>query len=542
MNQPADAQREQAASVGAVPHLAERHFRMANILRARGRHDDAVVHYRQALALRPDHAAAHNNLGNLMSSLGRPDEAIAHYRQALAIEPNLAETHNNLGILIAARVGPEAAIAHYRHALAIRPDLGEVHGNIGNALLMLRRADEAVAQFCKALALRPDLAQSYNGLGNALQVLGRLEEAHQAFAMSVKLAPRQAKLYLALAHSKPFAPNDPHLAAMQALARDSASLNEDERISLDFALAKAFADLNEPERSFHHLSEGNARERARIAYDEPATLARFDCIRATFTPELMREKSGAGDPSRVPVFVVGMPRSGTTLVEQILASHSRVFGAGEIDDFAKVVPRRQDPGGAAVIFPEVVSLLCGDDLRALGARYLDRIRAMAPAAERIVDKMPSNFSMVGLIHLALPQARIIHVRRDPVDTCLSCFSILFVGDHPYGYDLAELGRYYGAYERLMQHWRDVLPQGVMLEVRYEDVIDDIEQQARRLVAHCGLDWEEACLAFHRSPRPVATASVAQVRQPIYRSAVGRSQPYRAYLGPLLQALEREPSP
>ncbi len=547
--------RDRAASVGAGPGLAQAHVRAANLLRSLGRHDEAVLHYRQALAIWPSHAAAHNNLGNLLASLGRADEAIAHYRQALASDPGLAETHNNLGILIAARVGPEAAIAHYQAALAIRPDLAETHGNLGNALLKLKRPDEAIAQFRKALAISPDLAQAYNGLGNALQVLGRLDEAREAFATAVKLAPRNGSLFLPLAHAKRFAPDDPHLAAMETLAREGDKLSADDRIALEFALAKAFADLAQPERSFRHLREGNARERARIAYDETATLARLDRIRATFTPELMRANSGAGDPSPVPIFVVGMPRSGTTLIEQIIASHPAAFGAGEIDDFRKLVPRRRDAGGAAVVYPEVVACLSGDELRELGARYLDRIRTMSrlrmslsanrgplrpdmrsPDAERIVDKLPANFDMLGLIHLALPQARIIHVRRDPVDTCLSCFSILFVGDHPYSYDLAELGRYYGAYERLMQHWGEVLPEGVMLEVRYQDVVEDLEQQARRLLAHCGLAWDEACLAFYKSQRPVDTASVAQVRQPIYRNSVGRWLPYRDFLAPLLQAL------
>jgi len=197
------------------------------------------------------------------------------------------------------------------------------------------------------------------------------------------------------------------------------------------------------------------------------------------------------------------------------------------------------PGGAAK-YPEMAAALSGGDLRRLGADYLDRVGAAAPHAERIVDKMPLNFRYVGLIHLALPRARIIHTLRDPVDTCLSCFSILFAGDQPYSYDLAELGRYHAGYQALMAHWRRVLPDGVMLEVDYEDVVDDLEAQARRIVAHCGLDWQDACLAFHRTQRAVRTASVLQVRQPIHRGSVGRWRHYAHLLQPLLAALDIAP--
>jgi hypothetical protein len=231
-----------------------------------------------------------------------------------------------------------------------------------------------------------------------------------------------------------------------------------------------------------------------------------------------------------------MPRSGTTLVEQILASHPKVFGAGELPDIAKAVARLSGTDGAPQGFPEVVSSMTGEQLRQLGASYVSAIQALAPKAERITDKMPNNFRLAALIHLALPNARIIHTRRHPVDTCLSCFSLLFAGDHPYSYDLAELGRYYRAYEALMEHWRDILPEGVMLEVQYEDITADLDAQARQIVAHCGLEWDDACLAFYKTQRPVRTASAAQVRQPIYRTSVGRWRPYKDLLGPLIEAL------
>jgi hypothetical protein len=251
----------------------------------------------------------------------------------------------------------------------------------------------------------------------------------------------------------------------------------------------------------------------------------------------MQAKRGGGDPSSIPVFIVGMPRSGSSLLEQILSSHSRVFGAGEIDALQKAVARSLAVApGTLRSFSEMVSTVSPDELRRLGRHYIDCVAALAPGADRIVDKMLTNFSHVGLIHLALPNARIIHARRDPIDSCLSCFGLLFADEQSHTYDLAELGRYYRAYAGLMRHWEEVLPDGVMLDVRYEDVVDDIEGQARRVIAHCGLEWEEQCLAFHQTKRPVRTASVTQVRRPIYRDSVGRWRPDKVLLEPLLEAL------
>jgi hypothetical protein len=247
----------------------------------------------------------------------------------------------------------------------------------------------------------------------------------------------------------------------------------------------------------------------------------------------MRRHLGLGDPSPVPVFIVGMPRSGTTLVEQILASHPAVHALGERRLFEDALARVGGPN--AVSTPA-----CWTDaeLRRIGGLYVEAARRAAPAgALRIVDKLPANFQYAGLIHAALPGAHIIHTCRDPVDTCLSAFSVLFAGvAQPYSYDLEELGRYYRAYRQAMAHWRNVLPTGVMLDVGYEAVVDDLEAQARRIVAHCGLDWDDRCLAFHATQRPVRTASHAQVRQPIYRGSLGRPRPPREMLLPLLEAL------
>jgi hypothetical protein len=231
-----------------------------------------------------------------------------------------------------------------------------------------------------------------------------------------------------------------------------------------------------------------------------------------------------------------MIRSGTTLVEQMLASYPQVVGGGELTHFSSALKRIQQTLGPATNFPELVSVMTGSDFRDLGTCYLAEIERLAPAAAHITDKMPGNFIFAGLIHLALPDAPIIHAVRDPIDTCLSCFSKLFVAKQNHTYDLAELGRYYRHYQALMAHWRGVLPVGRILDVRYEDVVSDLEGQARRIVAHCGLDWDPRCLAFHETERPVRTASATQVRQPIYSDSVGCWRVHKSFLAPLLSEL------
>jgi hypothetical protein len=333
-----------------------------------------------------------------------------------------------------------------------------------------------------------------------------------------------------------FAAGDRHLAKMEELAAKADGLSKTDRMQLDFALGKAYADLKDHKRSFRHFLAGNAGKRAQIEYDEKATLTLFDDIERTFTPELIKAKSGGGDPSTEPIFVLGMPRSGTTLVEQILASHPSVHGAGELATLNDVVLTVHGPDGKTIPYPHFVEALDASALQKIGARYLAQVRELAPARERITDKMPSNFFFVGLIHLALPNARIIHTIRDPIDTCISCFSKLFSAEQNHTYDLAELGRYYRRYDRLMAHWRNALPPGRILDVRYEDVVADLEGEARCILEHCGLPWNERCLAFHKTERPVRTASATQVRKPIYKNSVGRWRVYEEFLTPLVAEL------
>jgi tetratricopeptide (TPR) repeat protein len=519
------------------PGLAEAHNDIGNALVALERTEEAVERYRRALAITPQFADAHNNIGNALVILDRHREAVPHFMTSLAIKPDVFEILIGLGSALVHIERNEEAIANYQKALELRPESAETHWLLGGALEAAGRSEEAVAAHRRALAIQPEFAGAHNALGFSLVALGRLEEGRLAVERAIELAPATGHFHRNLAMAKRFSEGDLQLEAMEALVRDPLPLDSEHRMELHFALGKAYADLHRQEDALRHLIEANAIKRGKIKYDEADTLAQFDRISEMMTLELMQRKSGAGVRSDLPIFILGMPRSGTTLIEQILASHPDVFGAGELGNFSRIASSYCGSSGKQVLYTEIVPGMPAEQLGEIGARYLESVRALSPDAPRITDKMPANFRFAGLIHLALPGARIIHARRDPLATCLSCFERHFARDHqPFTYDLAELGRYYRAYEGLMAHWHQVLPAGAILDVQYEDVVQDLESQARRILEYCGLAWDPRCLAFHRTERPVHTASVVQVREPIYRSSLGRWQSVRHMLGPLLDEL------
>ena len=499
---------------------------------------EALASHDAALAIQPGDLLSLINRGAALCDLKRPDEALACYERAIEAMPDDVSLLINRGVALRDLKRPAEALASYERAIVLRPDSALAANNRGVALCDLGLTDQALASFDQAIQLRPGYAEAIDNKIQLLTELGRFDDAQGAIERVISVSPRRARSFYQLALVRPFQRSDAHFQALVDNGRDIDALGTDDRIFLDFALAKALADVGDHEGSFQRLTDGNRLKRSRTQYDEAAVLSALETASSTFTGDLIRRNGGGGEMSSAPVFIVGMPRSGTTLVEQILASHSKVFAAGEIAAFHEAA-LEQAPSPAS--FPDAASTLSRGELRQLGKAYLDRIRRLAPDAEKITNKTTDNFRFAGLIHLALPNARIVHVRRDPIDTCLSCYSKLFFDDLPYAYDLQELCRYYRAYEALMAHWRQVLPPGVMLEVRYEEVVSDLEVQARRIVAHCGLAWDPRCLDFHLTQRPVRTASAAQVRRAIYQSSVGRWRSYAPYLGALIDGMQH-PAP
>jgi tetratricopeptide (TPR) repeat protein len=308
---------------------------------------------------------------------------------------------------------------------------------------------------------------------------------------------------------------------------------------LHFALGKCYDDTNQHEKAFKHYQSGCELKRKRINYDPKQQSLFFDNLITIFDKAKIKSLRQFSNPSDLPIFVLGMPRSGTTLTEQIIASHPKVFGAGELRHFVDLVNKSVNTSNGQLFYPLNINLLSNEQIADIGTEYITRLRAYSPDAPHITDKMPGNFTNVGMIHALLPNAKIIHVVRNPFDNCLSCYTRLFQHGQSFTYDIAELGRYYADYRRLMQHWRKVLPKEAFLDVVYEDLVTDTEAQAKRIIDFCGLEWDANCLEFHKMERQVRTASVTQVRQPIYTTSVDRWKRFEKELQPLAIALGEE---
>jgi len=479
-----------------------------------------------------------SNLGAVLRTLDRSAEAVPYLARAVELAPDFVDARYNLAGALAKCERYAEAFDHYRVLVASQPSSCAVYAAFGLALQRGGRHDEALAAFARAVELDPASADALAHLGNAQVEVGLFDEAVANLERAIALAPQRPEFYRYLSDARPEALTSEHRSALESLARDDASLSGDERIDLHFALGSVYRTAGDPQRSFRHLVYANEEKRRFVHYDERETLESLERTAAFFDVAFLQSRKGCSDPSALPIFIFGMPRSGTTLIEQILASLPGVHAAGELTHFERATNALSP--GAPIRGDALIRAGC-DELRAIARRYVDALNDGAPSgALRITDKMPANFRYAGLIHTVLPNARMIHAMRDPIETCLSCFSHYFAGDLPWAYDLGELGRYYRGYRRLMAHWRAVLPAGAMLDVRYEDVVMDLEGQARRIVAFCGLDWDAACLEFHRTQRPVRTISASQVRKPIYRTSLQRSQAYAGLLQPLIDALKEPP--
>jgi len=530
-----DALKHYERAFAIKPDYAEPYNNAGLALAAKARIDDAVEYYKRAIAIKPDYADAHNNLGTLLSTQGRIDDAVAHYERAIAIKPDYAEAHNNLGAALARRGRIDDAVAHFERAVSLKPDYADAHNNLGTALAGKDDLDGAIRHCERAIAIDPNHAEAHNNLGNVFKCQGKFDDAMVHYARAIAIKPDYAEPHYNRVGIKTFHPGDAEIEALEALA-NSGALSPYQALQIHFAVAKALEDSGDYVRAFAHLHKGNHLKRRQINYDELATVKLFRRIVDTFDRGLFDRFQGDGDPSSVPIFVLGMPRSGSTLIEQILASHPQIHGAGELQDLEIATGAVLGFTGNPLPFPECVPTLDGAALRRIGQSYLARLPVLADGKVRIVDKLPANFLRIGMIRLVFPNARIIHTIRNPVDTCVSCYSKLFTAGQDFTYDLAELGRYYRCYVELMAYWRRALPPGSMLDVSYEELVNDLPSQARRMIDYCGLPWDDRCISFHKTNRPIKTASSVQARQPLFRSSLQRWRNYEACLGPLLHEL------
>jgi tetratricopeptide (TPR) repeat protein len=395
--------------------------------------------------------------------------------------------------------------------------------------------DAAFEQFGAVLGMLPNHAEACAGMASCCTDIGDIDSARQWLDRTLQTDPAYAGAYRDLANLKCLTPDDHRFAQLVRLtsARGQPSRR---RSILNMALGEAYRLVGDTEKAFAHYDLGNALKD--VTFDIETHRGYLDRVMRYFNPAHFERVAGKGVASEFPVFIVGMTRSGTSLIEQIIASHPAVHGAGERDDIFQLAENLPEVIGANAPFPECVAQLQPDDVGVLAAEQLDHLRSIAPDKARITDKMPSNFMYLGLIATFFPNARIIHCRRDPLDVCLSIYFGEFGGHHPHAYDLEHLGLFYREYERIMEYWSHTLPLRIF-DVRYEDVVDDVEGMTRRLIEFCGLPWDDRCLEFHKNERAVHTRSRLQVRQPIYRSSRGRWRPYARYLAPLADALGGE---
>ena len=515
---------ESERAIALNPQLSMAHNNLGLVLAQRGQRAEAALSYRRALSLNPAYIEALNNLGNVLRELGESREAVALYRRALELDPRRAESHCSLGTVLCELQRLEEAAVSFRQALALHADYAPAHLGLATALRMQGRGSEAEASCRQALVLEPKNVEALALLGELHADRGRFADAQQLFRSALAIDPHCASVYCSLAtHRKMTAADSDWLRGAEGLLARQLPLGHE--ISLRYALGKYCDDLQHYDQAFGHYRRANElTKRYGRVYDAAKLTRHIDQIMRSCDAAILRQQHGEACASELPVFILGMPRSGTSLAEQILASHPQVFGAGELrfwnkafGAFAKAQLRSED---GATLIP------------GMARAYLDRVTALAGGALRVVDKMPANFLYVGLIHAAFPRARFIHMQRHPIDTCLSIYFQNFFDMGPHANDLGSLAHYYGEYLRITSHWRAVLPATALLEVPYEALIADQHGWTRRMVDFIGLPWDPRCLEFHQTERVVMTASRWQVRQKLNATSVGRWRNYEHYIEPL----------
>jgi len=561
------------AAIALEPRYALAHNNLGLVLFQLGQADTAVEEFNAALAIDPDAEGIHNNLGVVLEAMGRLEDAIRSFRRSLELAPEQAEVNNNLGAALHAKGEFEEAERYLLAAARIDATIANVQYNLSRLYLDQGKLDAAMSAARKAIEINPrypdyyialaaaqratgDLEESLkslrgavaidaahpmalNDMGVCLLVLGRFEEAESSFRRALDAEPRLAIAHENLARARRFSDADRNqIEYVEELAAAS-NQTEEGQSHLHFALAKMLEDIGEYERAFSHAQNGNALVHKRMHFDVEAGRSFVERSRAIFTPAFVEEKSTLGNPSDMPIFIVGMLRSGTTLVEQILASHPMIYAGGEIEYFRNLA--RQLPGrlGGGHPYPDCLKALDAETAGAVSAGYIEQMRKHMGEALRFTDKNPLNFEHLGLIMLMFPNARVIHCQRDAMDLCLSIYFQHFSERHDFAYDLADIAESHHQYEQLMAHWHNVFP-GRIHDLRYEALVADLETVGRGMFTYLGLEWDEKCLEFHRTARPVGTASHWQVRQPIYSHSVERWRHYEAHLGALRAALATPP--
>jgi len=481
--------------------------------------------YKQSLIL-------FNILGAALQATGKFKEAINSYNQVIKIHPDDPDIHYNLGFAFHNLGQFDNAIISYNKAIQLKPDYVEAYNNLGMAFQAISESNKAIENYTKAIQIKPDYAESFNNLGIIFQEIDRPTEAVENYNQAIQINPNYAKAYRHLSILKRYQPNDPQIKLMQNMLRDS-SFSKSDHTHLYFALAKAYEDLDEFEKSFNYLKKGNHLRKEELNYDINYDKKLSSKIKDIFSVKnLDIDIQDTDDTSIQPIFIVGMPRSGTSLVEQIIASHTKVYGAGELETITQLVK--------PIISNSTLNnkdKLSKNNINLIRSNYLKTLDELNVSENIVTDKMPRNFQWIGFIMSAFPNAKIIHLNRNPIAVCWSIYKHYFSGNgNGYAYNMNDLMEFYELYADLMSFWNRRFPDNIY-NLCYEDLVENQKSETHDLLKFCDLEWDEQCLDFHKTKRIVKTASSSQVRKKIYKGSSEAWKKYEKYLQPLIQNLK-----
>ena len=556
-----EAEASYTQAIKLKPHYAEAHYNLGIILKELGRLNEAKASYKQAISFKPAYFEAHNNLGVALRESNRLNEAKASYIQAIKLKPNYVEAHNNLGVLLKEQGKYNEAEVSYNQAIILKPDYAEAYSNLGNALKELDRLDEAEASYgraiilkpdygeahynlavtlqeigrygeaeqhyTQAIALKPDYAEVHNNLGVMLKNLGRLDEAEQHYTQAIILKPDYAEVHRHLTSLKKFESQDEQYAKMQELYFNRKTSN-DQRCHINFSLAKACEDLGNFKQAYEHYREGNMLRKKLLNYDINHDIELFNQIQSKYTSQIIQKSFELDRLSKhlTPIFIVGMPRSGTTLVEQIISSHSQITGAGELPFITQF----------GIAITKDSSEVTETTLLNFRTEYLTKLQNLAQDNLIVTDKMPQNFLCLGLIAATLPEAKIVHVKRNPAAVCWANYKQYFESKSVgYCYALDDILTYHKLYENLMELWAKSIGKRIY-NLDYELLTINQESETRHLIDYLGVEWDESCLSPQNNTRSVATASNLQVRKKVYQGSSEQWKKYEPFLNGALDGL------
>jgi tetratricopeptide (TPR) repeat protein len=501
-----------------------------------GRLEEAKALYGDVLRADAENVDALRMMGTIAFTESRPADAERYLRQSVALAPDFVGAIIDLAQVLKDEGRFEEAISNFRRAIELEPGNVKAQFLLGSALAPSALTYEAIEAYQRALELRPSHVGAHLGLGHVLKTVGRQKEAVDSYRECIRLRPDNGATYWSLANLKTYNLSSADIEEMVSQLEDG-DVNKESEVNFLFALAKATEDRKDFDLAWQYYEKGNAERRMTEYYDPVRAEVMNDKVIETFDAELLAKLGGQGHADPAPIFVLGLPRSGSTLIEQILASHSQVEGTSELPYVAHAMNSLNLNRADGINYPEAVRELGANNLKLLGQKYLrDAQMHRTEGAPRFIDKMPNNFPSVGFINLILPNAKIIDARRHPLDSCLSCYRQLFARGQSFTYDLTDIGEYFLEYQRLMDHWHEVLP-GQVLTMQYEDVVQDFETQVRRLLDFCDLPWEESCVRFYETDRPVRTASSEQVRQPVHSKSINFWRNFEDKLDELITVLE-----